>query len=67
MTISVLLDTADLAFEDEAIIEHAVYSWKDSNADFTDCLIDARDRHLGCTATATFDAKALTLAGFAAV
>ena len=56
-TISALLDTADLAIEDEACIEQALYSWKDSTADFADCLIEARNRRLGCNATATFDAK----------
>jgi len=61
---STLLGVADLAFEDEPSIEHALYSWKDSVADFLDCLIDARNRRLGCAATATFDAKALKLSGF---
>ena len=64
---SALLDTADLSFEDEPSIEHAVYSWKDSTAGFADCLIDARNRRLGCRATATFDGRALKLAGFVAV
>jgi predicted nucleic-acid-binding protein len=64
---SALLDTADLTFEDEPSIERAVYSWKDSAADFADCLIEARNRRLGCRATATFDAKALKLAGFVSV
>ena len=64
---STLLDVADLAFEDEPSIEHALYSWKDSVADFADCLIQARHRQLGCEATATFDAKALKLAGFVSV
>jgi len=64
---SALLDTRDLAFEDEISVEHAIYSWKDSNADFADCLIDARNRRLGCRATATFDGGALKLAGFIAV
>jgi len=64
---SALLDTADLAFEDEPSVEHAIYSWKDSTADFADCLIDARNRRLGCRATATFDGRALKLAGFVAV
>ncbi|HEY3656010.1 MAG TPA: type II toxin-antitoxin system VapC family toxin [Steroidobacteraceae bacterium] len=64
---SALLDTADLAFEDEPSVEHAVYSWKDSTADFADCLIEARNRRLGCRATATFDARALKLAGFVPV
>jgi predicted nucleic-acid-binding protein len=65
--ISALLDTADLAFEDEACVEQAVYSWKDSKADFADCLIEARHRRLGCDATATFDARALALPGFVSV
>jgi predicted nucleic-acid-binding protein len=64
---SALLDTAELAFEDEPSVENAVYSWKDSAADFADCLIEARNRRLGCRATATFDARALKLAGFISV
>src|SRR5271169_7095394 len=61
---SALLDVADLAFEDETSVEYALYSWKGSAADFADCLIEARNRSLGCRATATFDGKALKLAGF---
>lgn len=64
---SALLDTADLAFEDEPSFERAVYSWKDSAADFADCLIEARNRQIGCRATATFDGNALKLAGFVPV
>ena len=64
---SALLDTADLAFEDEPSVENAIYSWKNSTADFADCLIDARNRRLGCRAIATFDGRALKLAGFVAV
>jgi predicted nucleic-acid-binding protein len=51
----------------EPSIERAIYSWKDSAADFADCLIEARNRRLGCRATATFDGKALKLAGFVSV
>ena len=65
--LSALLDTADLTFEDEPSVETAVYSWKDSAADFADCLIEARNRRLGCRATATFDVRALKLAGFISV
>jgi predicted nucleic-acid-binding protein len=61
------LDTVDLTFEDEPSVEHALYSWKDSAADFADCLIEARCRRLGCRATATFDGRALKLAGFVPV
>lgn len=65
--ISALLDATDLAFEDEPAVEHAIYSWNNSAADFADCLIEARNLRLGCRATATFDARALKLAGFIAV
>jgi predicted nucleic-acid-binding protein len=64
---SALLETADLTFEDEPTVETAIYSWKDSAAEFADCLIEARNRKLGCRATATFDGKALKLAGFVSV
>ena len=65
--ISALLDATDLAFEDEPCVEQAIYSWNNSAADFADCLIAARNRRLGCRATATFDRKALKLAGFISV
>jgi predicted nucleic-acid-binding protein len=64
---SALLETADLTFEDEPSVETAIYSWKDSAAEFADCLIEARNRKLGCRVTATFDGKALKLAGFVSV
>lgn len=64
---SALLDAADLALEDETSIERALYSWKHSAADFADCLVDARHGPLGCRGTATFDSKALRLAGFVPV
>ncbi|MDB6084067.1 MAG: twitching motility protein PilT [Gammaproteobacteria bacterium] len=63
---STLLDAAELTFEDEPSVEHALYSWKDSGVEFADCLINARNRRLGCRATATFDGKAMKLAGFIA-
>ena len=66
-TFSALLDTADLTFEDEPAVEAAIYAWKDSRADFADCLVVARNRRLGCRATATFDSRTRTLAGFTSV
>jgi predicted nucleic-acid-binding protein len=66
-TFSALLDVADLTFEDEPSVERALYSWKDSVAEFADCLIEARNRSLGCQATATFDTRALRLTGFVPV
>ena len=64
--ISGLLDAAELELEDEPTVEEALYLWKDSAADFADCLIGVRHRRLGCRATATFDARAVKLPGFVA-
>jgi predicted nucleic-acid-binding protein len=64
---SSMLDAAELRFEDEPSVEQAVYTWKDASAEFADCLISARNLRLGCHATATFDSKALKIAGFVAV
>jgi predicted nucleic-acid-binding protein len=62
--ISGLLDAADVQFEDEPAVEQALFVWKDSAADFADCLIGAQNRKLGCRATATFDVNASRLPGF---
>lgn len=59
-----LLDAVELLFEDEASLEQALYTWKDSSAQFADCLIGARNWALECRATASFDNKALRLPGF---
>jgi len=64
--ISSLLDATDVRFEDEPTVEEALFIWKDSTADFADCLIGAKNRRLGCRATATFDVKAAKLPGFMA-
>lgn len=66
-TFSELLSAVDLSFEDEPSIEEALFIWKDSSAQFADCLIGARNRALGCSATATFDNGAAKLPGFVAV
>lgn len=62
---SALLEADDLRFEDEASLEQALYWWKESAADFSDCLIAARNQRLGCRVTATFDRNALQLPAFA--
>lgn len=64
--ISGLLNATDVQFEDEPAIEEALFIWKDSTADFADCLIGAKNRRMGCRATATFDVKAAKLPGFMA-
>ena len=62
--ISRLLDATDIQFEDEPTIEEALFLWKDATADFADCLIGAKNRRLGCRATASFDVRASKLPGF---
>ena len=64
--ISGLLDAADVQFEDEPSIEEALFIWKETTADFADCLIGAKNRRMGCRVTATFDIKAAKLPGFMA-
>jgi predicted nucleic-acid-binding protein len=64
--ISGLLNATDIQFEDEPSIEEALFIWKESTADFADCLIVAKNRRMGCRATATFDVKDYRLPGFVA-
>ena len=58
-----LLEARELTFEDEPAMVEALFHWKDSPAGFTDCLIAAHNRRIGCTATATFDAKVVSVPG----
>jgi predicted nucleic-acid-binding protein len=58
-----LLEARELSFEDEAALEEALFHWKDSPRQFSDCLITAHNRQMGCRATATFDDKAARLPG----
>lgn len=58
-----LLESKEVAFEDEESLEEALYAWKDSSADFADCMIVAKSRRLGCSGLMTFDARAAALPG----
>lgn len=62
--LSGLLDSTEVRIEDEASVDEALYLWKDSGADFADCLIAAKYRALGCSATISFDPRAAKLPGF---
>ena len=62
-----LLDAREFQIEDEPSLERALFAWRDSSADFADCLIAERHRQLGCSATATFDSRAGKLPGFVAL
>jgi predicted nucleic-acid-binding protein len=58
-----LLESRERSFEDEPALEEALFQWKDSACGFSDCLIAAHNRQMGCRATATFDGKAARLPG----
>jgi len=62
--VSALLDAAEVRFEQKSVVEQALYLWRDSAADFADCLVGAHHRSLGCEATASFDARAARLPYF---
>lgn len=59
-----LLETREFDFEDENVIESALFQWDEGTADFADCLISACHLARGCRATATFDARAARSPGF---
>lgn len=50
-----LLDTAAFAFENRTVIQAAVSIYEASAADFSDCLVAAKNAAAGCEYTATFD------------
>ena len=58
-----LPEARELSFEDEPALEEALFRWKDNPGEFSDCLITAHNRQMGCRATATFDGKAARLPG----
>jgi predicted nucleic-acid-binding protein len=58
-----LLEARELSFEDEPALEEALFRWKGSACGFSDCLITAHNRQMGCRATATFDGNAARLPG----
>jgi predicted nucleic-acid-binding protein len=60
------LEARELAFEDETAVEEALFNWQDSQSGFSDCLIMAHNRQLGCRSTATFDTHAARLPGASA-
>lgn len=65
-TYSALLDTSELRFEHEATVERALFVWRDTEADFGDCLLGMQHLALGCESTASFDVQAAKLPGYSA-
>ncbi|MEZ5453909.1 MAG: type II toxin-antitoxin system VapC family toxin [Thiothrix sp.] len=58
-----LLESRDIEIELEESLEQALHYYKNSNADFADCLMASRNQRSGCTAMLTFDEKAAKLPG----
>lgn len=62
-TFRMLLEARDLRIEHEESLEHALYLYENSTADFADCLMATRYKQSGCSAMLTFDRKAATIPG----
>ena len=58
-----LLDETAFAFEDRVAVTQAVTLFEAGNCGFSDCLIAARHKRLGCEFTATFDRGMRSLPG----
>lgn len=58
-----LLESRDVDIELEESLEQALHYYKNSNADFADCLMSSRYQRNGCQAMLTFDEKASKLPG----
>jgi predicted nucleic-acid-binding protein len=53
-----ILGAAQFEFEDKNSLWQALAGLRQSNADFADCLIGAKNAWAGCTSTLTFDKRA---------
>lgn len=62
-TLSALLSTRELVFEAEQALEAALHAFRQSGADFADCLHVALAFHAGASPLLTFDRRAAKLAG----
>lgn len=58
-----LLESRDVEIELEESLEQALHYYKNSNADFADCLMSSRYQRSECAAMLTFDEKASKLPG----
>ena len=58
-----LLELRDVEIEQEESLEQALHYYKNSKADFADCLMLSRYQRSGCSAMLTFDKTASSLPG----
>ncbi|MBT6274341.1 MAG: type II toxin-antitoxin system VapC family toxin [Chromatiales bacterium] len=56
-----LLDSRELRFQEESVLERALYLYRDGNADFADCLHIASALSVGEDPLLTFDRRAAKL------
>jgi predicted nucleic-acid-binding protein len=56
-----LLNTKDLLFQDEAVLEQAIYLYQDAAADFAECLFLAQHTRSFSTPMLSFDKRAQRL------
>jgi predicted nucleic-acid-binding protein len=53
-----LLEARDVVFENEAVLEQALYTFENGNVEFADSLLIAQYQYLGCSTMLTFDIRA---------
>ena len=63
-TMEKILSAAQFEFEDKNALWQALAGFRQSNADFADCLIGVKNAAAGCSATVTFDKRAGELLHF---
>lgn len=64
LTLEKLLQTRQIDVGDRDAVRGAIGSYRNSSADFADCLIERLNREAGCKETVTFDEKAGQIDGF---
>ncbi|MEQ1600667.1 MAG: type II toxin-antitoxin system VapC family toxin [Methylophilaceae bacterium] len=58
-----LLETYNIRIQAEDVLEQALLTFENCNADFSDCLMIAQYRQMGCESMVTFDQKAARIDG----
>lgn len=64
-TLEKILSAAQFEFEDKNALWQALAAFRDSGADFADCLIGVKNAAAGCRSTVTFDRRPARLPQFA--
>jgi predicted nucleic-acid-binding protein len=59
-----ILQTAGFNFENKDLVRTALEEFRDTRADFSDCLIGKVHQHFGCTTTVSFDTALRKLSAF---